>query len=51
MSEPTSSGLPPHAIQTALDNQWLVLFLGLTVPTVIYLLWGAYDILNIPVGK
>lgn len=40
----------PHFMQTVLDNQWLLLFLGITVPTVFYILWGLLDIIRIPVG-
>ena len=47
MSESTTSA-SPHFMQTALDNQWLMLFLGLTVPTVIYMLWGLWDVIHIP---
>jgi len=50
MSEPTSSGASPHFMQTALDNQWLMLFLGVTVPMVLYTLWGLYDVISIPVA-
>ena len=47
MSESTKNA-GPHFMQTALDNQWLMLFLGLTVPTVIYMLWGLWDVIHIP---
>ena len=47
MSESTKNA-KPHFMQTALDNQWLMLFLGLTVPTVIYTLWGLWDVIHIP---
>lgn len=40
-----------HFMQNFLDNQWIMLFLGLTVPTVFYMLWGLYDIINIPAGN
>ena len=50
MSEPTSSGASPHFMQKALDNQWLMLFLGLVVPTVIYTLGGLWDVINIPLA-
>lgn len=48
MSEPTSSGQSPHFMQTLIDNQWAQLFIGLVVPTIIYLIWGLMDIINIP---
>lgn len=40
----------PHFMQKALDNQWLMLALGVLVPTVIYTLWGIWDVINIPVA-
>jgi len=47
MSESTTSA-SPHFMQRVLDNQWLMLFLGVTVPTVFYILWGLWDIIHIP---
>lgn len=51
MSESTSSGTSPHYMQTLLDNQWIMLIIGLVVPTVIYTLWGLWDVMNIPMGS
>lgn len=48
MSESTSSGASPHFMQRVLDNQWLLLALGILTPTVIYTLWGLWDVINIP---
>ena len=39
-----------HFMQNFLDNQWIMLLLGLLVPTVIYTLWGLYDVISIPVA-
>jgi hypothetical protein len=33
------------------DNVWLLLALGLLVPGVLYLVWGVWDVLTIPVFK
>ena len=49
MSEPTNS-TKFHYMQRLLDNQWIMLLLGILVPTVIYTLWGLYDVINIPVA-
>ena len=38
-------------IQQLLDNPFLLLFLGVLIPMVVYSLWGVIDILTIPVGK
>lgn len=48
MSESTNSS--PHFMQRLLDNQWILLALGLLVPTVIYTLWGLWDVINIPMA-
>ena len=65
MAEPTAT--PPEAapnpaaaperlepipfMQQLLDNPFLLLFLGVTIPTVFYLIWGVMEIANIPIGK
>ena len=48
MSGPTSSGAEPHFMQKMLDNQWVMLALGILFPLVLYTLWGLYDVINIP---
>ncbi|MDP2718531.1 MAG: hypothetical protein Q8P44_01665 [Dehalococcoidia bacterium] len=30
------------------DNVWLLLILGLVVPTLIYTVWGLYEVMTIP---
>lgn len=35
-------------IQRLLDNPFLLLFLGVLIPMVVYTLWGVIDILTIP---
>ena len=47
MSESNSSGVTPHFMQKALDNQWLMLALGVLVPMVIYTFWGLWDVMHI----
>ena len=36
--------------QRLLDNHFLLLFLGVTVPTVLYLIWGIMEIVQIPIA-
>jgi hypothetical protein len=36
-------------MQQILDNPFLLLFLGITVPTVFYILWGVMEIATVPV--
>ena len=38
-------------MQQLLDNPFLLLFIGVMVPMVVYVLWGVIDILTIPVAK
>jgi hypothetical protein len=38
-------------MQKLLDNHFLLLFLGVAVPTVLYIIWGVVDILSIPLAK
>ena len=58
MSMPTN---PPAAaadrperipiMQRILDNPFLLLFLGVTLPTVLYILWGVMEVASIPLAK
>ena len=36
-------------LQQILDNPFLLLFLGVVMPTVFYILWGVMEIAGIPV--
>jgi len=38
-------------MQQVLDNPFLLLFLGITIPTVLYILWGVMEIISIPLAK
>ena len=38
-------------MQKLLDNPFLLLFLGVLIPMLVYTLWGVIDILTIPVAK
>lgn len=35
-------------MQRVLDNPFLLLFLGVVIPTVVYILWGVMEIANLP---
>lgn len=48
--------LPPRppkvpAMQQILDNPFLLLFIGITIPTVLYIVWGVMEIASIPVAQ
>lgn len=54
-SDQTPSGAPdaPEPVpfmQRVLDNPFLLLFLGVTIPTVLYLLWGVMEVASIPIA-
>lgn len=59
MSQQNPSGHAGHpdepeqipAMQRLLDNPFLLLFLGVTVPTVFYIIWGVMEIVTIPLAK
>lgn len=39
------------AMQRLLDNPFLLLFIGVAVPAVFYLLWGVMEITQIPIAR
>jgi hypothetical protein len=55
----TSNDLPNDAVQEEpvpvlqqlLDNPFLLLFIGIAMPTVLYIVWGVMEIVGIPVAK
>ena len=38
-------------MQRILDNPFLLLFLGVTIPTVLYIIWGVMEIASVPLAK
>ena len=38
-------------MQRVLDNHFLLLFIGVVMPTVFYIVWGVMEIATIPVGS
>jgi hypothetical protein len=38
-------------MQRVLDNPFLLLFLGVAIPTVLYTLWGVMEVASIPIAK
>ncbi|MGB3479269.1 MAG: hypothetical protein WBB67_08925 [bacterium] len=38
-------------MQRILDNPFLLLFIGVTMPTVFYILWGLIELTQIPIAK
>ena len=55
MTDPSQSQDPSAReripfMQRVLDNPFLLLFVGITVPTVLYILWGVMELVQIPVA-
>lgn len=38
-------------MQKVLDNPFLLLFLGVVIPTVLYIMWGLIELTQIPLAK
>lgn len=53
MSQPADNDAnePVPWMQQLLDNPFLLLFLGVLIPMLVYTVWGVVDILTIPVAK
>ena len=51
---PVPAGTPMQErvpfMQRLLDNPFLLLFIGVTVPTVLYIVWGIMELVQIPVA-
>lgn len=39
------------AMQMLLDNPYLLLFIGVAMPTVFYIVWGIMEVVTIPMAK
>lgn len=46
---PSDDGDIP-AMQHVMDNPFLLLFLGIALPTVLYIVWGVMEIATIPIS-
>ena len=42
---------PVPAMQMLLDNPFLLLFLGIAMPSVLYIVWGVMEIVSLPIAK
>ncbi len=51
MTETNHDQEPVPFMQRLLDNPFILLFLGVMIPMVVYTLWGVIDILTIPLAK
>ena len=54
MADEIKDAAPPEHIpfmQRLLDSPFLLLFLGVTIPTVLYVIWGVMEIASIPLAE
>jgi hypothetical protein len=51
MNKPDPAEEPVPFMQKLLDNHFLLLFLGVMIPMVVYTLWGVMEILTVPLAK
>ncbi len=48
--KPSTDNEPIPLMQRVLDNPFLLLFLGVAIPAVFYILWGIIEITQIPIA-
>lgn len=48
--QPEENGNPP-LMQRILDNPFILLFLGVAIPSVLYLVWGIMEIVSVPLAQ
>ena len=51
MNTDSADDEPVPFMQKLLDNPFILLFLGVMIPMVVYTLWGVIDILTVPLAK
>jgi hypothetical protein len=49
--DPSTNEQRPPWQQLVLDDTFLLLTLGLVVPTLLYIMWGLMDLASVPVFK
>lgn len=42
---------PIPFMQRLLDNPFILLILGIAIPTVLYIVWGVMEVIQIPLAK
>ena len=55
MADPTHNPNDPEeripAMQSLLENPFLLLFIGVAMPTVFYLIWGIMEVVSLPLAQ
>lgn len=42
---------PVPMMQRILDDPFLLLFIGVTIPTILYILWGVMEVASVPLAR
>lgn len=50
MTDPNQDEERIPAMQSLIDNPFLLLFIGVAMPTVFYIVWGIMEIVTLPVA-
>ena len=53
-TEQNPTDAPPErmpVMQRILDNPFLLLFFGVAIPTVLYLMWGVMEVASVPLAE
>ena len=50
VAPPEESGRVP-VMQRIMDNPFILLFIGVLIPTVFYIIWGIMEIITIPLAR
>jgi len=55
-TQPNDAGeaAPPERVpvmQRIMDNPFLLLFLGVAIPTVLYIVWGVMEVASVPLAE
>ena len=48
-AKPETERIP--VMQRVLDNPFLLLFIGVTIPTVLFLIWGVMEVASVPLAE
>ena len=50
MTEPDEEEQDIPTMQRILDNPFLLLFIGILIPTLTYIVWGVMELISIPLA-
>ena len=50
MSQPVEDDQKIPTMQRILDNPFILLFIGILIPTLTYIVWGVMELISIPIA-